>query len=784
MAGPYYWVGGSGNWSDATNHWSTSSGGAPNAANVPTSVDDVHFDAASNTTAYTVTVNATANCRDLMFDAAPSVSGTVTFAGSSALNVYGSRKLLSGMTFTYSGTMTFAATSTGKTLTQNSVTETDALVFNGTGGGWTLQDALVTTGASGIGVTAGSLDMNSKNVTAPRFYSNGSAVRSITAGTNTLTWTEAAGTGFLLNGTNLSGSFANCDLYYNGAGNIRFGGYDFTYKSFSHAGTVGGASTIMTNGVFSGNFSFNTPNSTSNIAVFATIVVNGTLTITSAGSTTGRLLVASSINNSALGTPVTITAANVVHGNVDYQDVTAAGAGWATATTTGFIGDALGNSGITFTPSVTQYWYTATGGVKNWSTAGNWYLGSGGTGGAGRVPLPQDDVVFNSGSFGAAGTTVNVDMTRFCRNMTWTGVTNSPSIIYPATSEIFGSVTYTSGMGHGNGGQLNLRGRGSHTITSAGLAVTAIQMFAPGGTYTLQDALTITLGGGTMSVSNGTLNTGNFNVTTAARTLFQTSQVAPAVILGSSTWTLTSTGNFCWYNNGGASQVQCGTSTIKYTSTSSSTKQFIGGGATYHNVWFAPGAGTGTVEVTGSNTFNQFKDDGSAAHSILFTAGTTQNIADWQVNGSSGALITIGSITAASHTLNKTGGGFNQSNYLSISRSTATPATSWYAANSTNGGNNSGWTFGARVNAAAGAFALAGQAAGLRAGRKLFGAAASFAVSGQSAGLYRSRRIDAAAGAFVLAGKAANLIKGIARASLRNTRVGSPRTRIHIGRRL
>lgn len=39
-----YWVGGTGNWSDATNHWATESGGSPNASNLPTSADDVFID--------------------------------------------------------------------------------------------------------------------------------------------------------------------------------------------------------------------------------------------------------------------------------------------------------------------------------------------------------------------------------------------------------------------------------------------------------------------------------------------------------------------------------------------------------------------------------------------------------------------------------------------------------------------------------------------------------------------------------------------------------------------
>lgn len=39
-----FWVGGDGNWSDAANHWATSSNGTPGAGNAPTSVDVCIFD--------------------------------------------------------------------------------------------------------------------------------------------------------------------------------------------------------------------------------------------------------------------------------------------------------------------------------------------------------------------------------------------------------------------------------------------------------------------------------------------------------------------------------------------------------------------------------------------------------------------------------------------------------------------------------------------------------------------------------------------------------------------
>lgn len=67
--------------------------------------------------------------------------GAPTLAGSTALNIYGSLALVSGMTRTYTGAITFKAASTGKTITCNTVALASAVTFQGSGGGWTLQDA-------------------------------------------------------------------------------------------------------------------------------------------------------------------------------------------------------------------------------------------------------------------------------------------------------------------------------------------------------------------------------------------------------------------------------------------------------------------------------------------------------------------------------------------------------------------------------------------------------------------------------------------------------------------
>lgn len=115
------------------------------------------------------------------------------------------------------------------------------------------------------------------------------------------------------------------------------------------------------------------------------------------------------------------------------------------------------------------------------------------------------------------------------------------------------------------------------------------------------------------------------------------------------------------------------TSTIKFTNVSASDVTFAGGGKTYNNVWFARGASTGSITISGSNTFADFKDTGTVAHSLLYTAGTTQTVATFTVNGTAGNLITINSTTTATHALVKSGGGTISCDYLNIQHSVATP---------------------------------------------------------------------------------------------------------------
>ena len=155
-----YWVGGSGNWTDMA-HWSASSGGA-SGASVPTSADNAIFDANSNPTAYTVTINGVTNdCRDLNFSAAPSVSGTITWSGSQPMRVYGSLTYLAGMIATFNGSLRFEATSAGHTINPNGVIHNGPVRPDFIGvGEWTFTGDWQINGSASVGRTTAANTIN------------------------------------------------------------------------------------------------------------------------------------------------------------------------------------------------------------------------------------------------------------------------------------------------------------------------------------------------------------------------------------------------------------------------------------------------------------------------------------------------------------------------------------------------------------------------------------------------------------------------------------------------
>ncbi|MDD5152621.1 MAG: hypothetical protein PHS95_01305 [Candidatus Pacebacteria bacterium] len=518
---------------------------------------------------------------------------------------------------------------------------------------------------------------------------NGTITFAATSGAKTITSNGVAFVGNLIIGATGTATFTLQDnLNLNGSYALNYGGGTFVAngKAVNYTSSV-----IQIGGSFAGSSAFYDLILTGNASKTAaatfgsdcTWAVTHNLTI-NGNSTTNRLWVKSN----SLGTARTITAtgASVNYSNVDFQDITISG---GTLGTNVSVGNAGGNTGITFTPAFTQHWITAAGG--NWSNAANW------TGNSPRVPLPQDDVQMDY-TFGTSATVV-ADMPRLGKSIDWTMATWTTGLTWnlPADASSYGSLTLISGLTtSGSNYTLTLNGRGSYTLRSNGVPIAfmlGVSMF--GGTLTLQDALNNT-NINVIQLSAGTFNANNFAVTTAGiNGNAGTSTVARSITMGSGQWTLTGSGSI-WA--AGTATVTANTSTIKITDTSNNAVTFVGGSRTYNNVWFSRGASTGSITVSGSNTFADFKDTGTAAHSIIFGAGTTQTVSTFSVSGTAGNLITLNSSSTGTFTLTKSGGGTINVDYVNIQHSVATPASTWTAG--LNSVNNqavatagSGWTF-------------------------------------------------------------------------------------------
>ena len=276
------------------------------------------------------------------------------------------------------------------------------------------------------------------------------------------------------------------------------------------------------------------------------------------------------------------------------------------------------------------------------------------------------------------------------KNINFTGFAGSITTTANA-STVYGSVTLGSGMTvSGYTGTMTLAATsGTQTITSNGKTIAfPIDVNGVGGTRQVSGALSSST---TISLTNGTLDTNGYSVTTSG---FTTVGSATKVLtLGATTWTITGASTGAW-NCAAATglTVNRGTSTISLTS--ASAKYFYPGGKTWGVV---NQGGSGQLIITGAvgNTFANFTNSVQPT-SVQFIESYTYYFESFSLSGTSGNLVTLTSSTnGVTYTLSKVGGGIVGCDYLSLRDSTATGSgASWYAgANSTNVSNNSGWIF-------------------------------------------------------------------------------------------
>lgn len=639
-----FWRGGSGTWDDTnTANWSATSGGA-GGASVPTASDAVFVNA--NSGGGTITIGTGAACQSLDCTGAPAT--TIAF-GSNTLNIQRGLTFVANITPTgqTTGTIQFnasannggagwAITTAGKTM--------PFMTFNGSGGMWTLQDAL--TLSRDITINLGTFKGNAKTISCRSILSSGTGTRTIDITNCSVTCTSANQAWNLQDSTNLTLTATGSTLTIsNVEGGFQFTGYfgstALTYGSVVFSGSGDGNQSLGGSGALT-FANLTRTGGAGKLPSFSiqptSITVTGTFTA-NGNSAINRLVIGSSVP----GTACTITAAAVSTSYSDWRDITAAGAAnWNLSAITGNSGDAGGNTGITFTAAATQTWQGTAGG--NWS-ANAWTT---------RVPLPQDNVVVSQAF--VAAQTITLDMPRLGKNIDFTGTTGAPTLASATTNGIFGSLTLASGILTSGTNTLQLWGRtSSYTITSAGVTFTWGLQIAVGN-YTFADAFATNNNnsfGPTLPLAFQVVNGGiaTFSSSTSWAGTNSGFQISAGCTLnmGTGTWTFSATAAQTIISASGT--VHGSSSTMTIATATSSTRTISGTLCEFGTFNYIVSGSSGALAITGSNSWTAFNFyDANASRQLILEPGKQQEITTanaWNVYGSATNYVYIPGATGS-----------------------------------------------------------------------------------------------------------------------------------------
>jgi len=627
--------------------WNTAGTWSPSG--VPTSGDPVTINSGAN-----VTVDTAAVCASITFATGPTAATIVTISGTNSL--------------TFTGALTFVTPG-------NSGTE---LVAVGTG----------TLTAGSIAIVSGSGQKTSTvTVSTGTITVSGDITFSGTAGNAILQFTGAGtlnvgGSSGIGTGGTLT-TFAGSTVNYNRAGaQSSIGPYAYANLTLSGSGAkTFPAGTTTVSGILS-------------MQGTATSIVTGTLTPQSAST----LQYKGSAAQTTSGECITPWPGS---GGIDIEN-----AGGVTLGAAKSIGTNPLTIGGTISNSVFNdggYQLTCTGTLN--LTSGTFKLGSAGTAttwpafgtrnissgttveyAAGVAQTVSTTPTYQNLNFSGAGTkTTTTGAVTVGGN--WDVTTGTASLAanntnVTVTGNITGSGPVRSGSGTiklagnwtNNGTFTCGTGTVEYTNTAGGQTVASLtynNLFLDNSSGTDTAGGNVTIGAKLTTTAGGTLNMGTNT-------------------LGGTPSTITNNGTIRTQNTSGTpvptGKTWGGTGTVSFDAATGT--QTIGGNNTFYGL---TSGGSGELDITGTNTINTFTI--TNPKTIKLTAVTTQTVTNFSANGSSGNIITIESATSSPHFLTKSGGGTISCDYLSIYNSTASPANTWYAGNSVNGGGNSGWIF-------------------------------------------------------------------------------------------
>jgi len=496
------------------------------------------------------------------------------------------------------------------TVTTNYNVSVISVTINASAATLSLGGTLTCSGA--ITLTQGTFTTNNFNVTATQLISNNSNTRTITLGSSTLTFSTAATAVNLQTNTNLTFNAGTSTIIVSGANANLTGGSasaaGVTFYNVSFTSTTAG--TLAINGINTfNNLSVAAPASAGVMQFIfdSRQTINGTLSTT---GTAGNRRVWFRGATYGIAQTLTINSAPSLT-DADFRDIYVIGTAAPISGTR--IGDLRGIRGITASTPKTVYWNLS--GPQNWSANG-WASTPTGSPSTDNFPLAQDIATFTNAGSVTGAITMNTAVP-YTGTVDMSGRTSAMTLTLNTTQTIYGNWSFGSGVTITNAQDLTFSGRNTQTITSAGKQFSgSITVDSYGGTVELADALNI--GSNTLTVTNGTFDTKNFNVT--AGSLSSSNSNVRTINLGSST--VTTSSNSPVFTTSTNLTLNAGTSTM---SIGGNTIAFAGGGMTFYNVTFT-GTTAAVKTITGANTFNALTITSPASAGLMeasFSANPT-----------------------------------------------------------------------------------------------------------------------------------------------------------------
>jgi len=658
LAQDYYWVGGTGDWSDAS-HWATSSGGSEFHAEPPTELNDVYLDANSFTATGQVLTLDLANCYCRAFNSAGVQNSPLIRAMNygDALRAFGNIYLDPVLQRDLRNVVMNAESGVQEIVTSEISLGDNCNLLMGGGADYHLMDSL---SVRSCGNSDGRFFTNGHPINCEySLQSNYGPYREMYLSTSNIhCYSMQINSNMLMDAD-------EAHFYMNGPGGVNnnFWGSGFTYGIVEFAGEM----------------------SVTGDNTFAELIIHPGAEISLAANSVqtadqfefnGTSLLPISLISSEAGTQASIVqTSGEVNGNfMVIRDNNASGGALFTADNSIDQGNNTGWNILENLPE-TYYWVNGEGA---WSDLSHWSASSGGSADFSSLPTAQDTVVFDAMSFAGAGT-LDIDLVANCADWRMESVNAGMIIDANADVNIYGSITLAPEI---DANFLNVKfkgGNGPYQITSNGTywGPSSSMIFEVAGEFELADDFE----GQAIQVYDGVFRSMGHTIDLDWE--LKTEGVGNPVldiinsVVNCNFWRPYEPSQFNYVMQN--SVINCGS-------------QFFGNDLTYPEVHLF---GIQT-SVTGNCTFNYLEV--LPGTSLNFQSGNTFTLNEVVLNGTSDQSITIQTTTPGDEAFFVGNGNDVTGQYLNVIDNHASGTASFTAYNSVLGSNVVGWSDGVSVS--------------------------------------------------------------------------------------